>query len=77
MTEGLPRRFVDPTFGGAAVIVPPVRPGWANADARVLMPQAAALAERQAASLSSLETADAELLVAEILARFGADELAE
>lgn len=75
MTEGLPRRFVDPTFGGAAVIVPPVRPGWANADARVLMPQAAALAERQAASLTSLNTADAELLVAEILARFGTDEL--
>jgi hypothetical protein len=30
------RRMVDPTFLGAALIVPPVKPGWAEADARVL-----------------------------------------
>lgn len=38
------RRFVNPTFLGGAVIVPPVRPGWAGADARV-MQEAAAMAE--------------------------------
>lgn len=29
------RRFVDPTFYGAAVVVPPVRPGWSEARATV------------------------------------------
>jgi 2'-5' RNA ligase len=30
------RRFVNPVFLGGAVIVPPTRPGWAEADARVM-----------------------------------------
>lgn len=30
------RRMVDPTFLGAAVIVPPVRPGWADADLELM-----------------------------------------
>ncbi len=30
------RRFVNPVFLGGAVIVPPTRPGWAEADASVL-----------------------------------------
>jgi 2'-5' RNA ligase len=30
------RRFANPVFLGSAVIVPPVRPGWADADTRVL-----------------------------------------
>lgn len=38
------RRFENPTFLGAAVIVPPVRPGWADADARVLR-EASSMAE--------------------------------
>lgn len=38
------RRLVDPTFLGAAVIVPPVKPGWADADL-TLMQTAASLAE--------------------------------
>lgn len=38
------RRFVDPLFQGAAVIVPPVQPGWANASVD-LSRQAAALAD--------------------------------
>lgn len=38
------RRFVDPLFLGAAVIVPPVKPGWSHASADILR-QAAALAE--------------------------------
>jgi hypothetical protein len=66
MLGGAPRRFVDPVFGGGAMIVPPVRPGWANADARV-MKQAAALAERQAAAFGDLTTSEAELLVAQLI----------
>lgn len=38
------RRFVDPIFLGGAIIVPPIRPGWANAEAGVVR-QAAALSE--------------------------------
>jgi len=38
------RRFVDPLFLGAAVIVPPVSPGWAQANVE-LARQAAAAAE--------------------------------
>jgi hypothetical protein len=68
MREGMPRRFVDPTFGGAGIIVPPVRPGWTNAEVRVLMPEAARLAERQAASFGGMTTSEAEQVVAQILA---------
>lgn len=39
------RRLVNPTFLGGAVIVPPTRPGWADADASV-MKEASSLAER-------------------------------
>lgn len=38
------RQFVNPVFLGGAVIVPPTRPGWAEADASV-MAQASSLAE--------------------------------
>jgi hypothetical protein len=38
------RHFKNPTFLGGAVIVPPARPGWANADVKV-MKTAQALAE--------------------------------
>lgn len=38
------RRLVNPTFLGGAVIVPPARPGWADADASV-MKEAATMAE--------------------------------
>jgi hypothetical protein len=75
MREGMPRRFVDPTFGGAGIIVPPVRPGWANAEVRVLhasqwpvSAEAARLAERQAASFGGMTTSEAEQVVAQILA---------
>lgn len=67
MREGMPRRFKEPTFGGVGMIVPPVRPGWANADVRVL-PQAAELAERQAACFDGLTTSEAEQVVAQVLA---------
>lgn len=45
------RRFVDPIFQGAAVILPPKAPGWANANIAIMreaervMPEAAALAD--------------------------------
>jgi hypothetical protein len=71
MREGMPRRFVDPTFGGAGIIVPPVRPGWTNAEVRVLMPEAARLAERQAASFGGMTTSEAEQVVAQILQQGG------
>lgn len=60
------RRFVDPWFLGGAVIVPPVQPGWANANVEV-MRQAAELQERQAAGADHLETAEAREMVAQIL----------
>lgn len=39
------RRLVNPTFLGGAVIVPPSRPGWADANASILR-QAASVAEK-------------------------------
>lgn len=39
------RRFIDPLFLGGAIIVPPVSPGWANADVE-LVKAAEATAER-------------------------------
>lgn len=60
------RRFNEPTFLGGAVILPPFRPGWSGANAEVVR-QAARLAE--AASLGeTMEKADAEAMVAQILA---------
>jgi hypothetical protein len=42
--RGSVRRLVNPTFLGGAVIVPPTRPGWADANASV-MREAASVAE--------------------------------
>lgn len=63
---GGPRRFVDPSFLGGGIIIPPIRPGWAGANATVLR-QASQLAERQAASFEGLTTSEAELMVAQIV----------
>ena len=60
------RRFNQPTFLGGAVIIPPVRPGWANADASV-MRQAAEVAEH-AHLTDTLDRADAEAMVAMVIA---------
>jgi hypothetical protein len=62
---------VDPIFGGAGIIVPPVRPGWANAQVQVIMPEATGLAERQAAAFGGMTTTEAETLVAQILSSVG------
>ena len=66
MRDGAPRRFVDPVFLGGAVIVPPVRPGWDRADAKLLL-AAGPAAERQAAALQGLSTTEAEEVVAAAL----------
>lgn len=73
MNQRQPRRFVDPVFGGAAVIVPPVRPGWGGAEARV-MPQAAQLADDQAGAFPGLSHDEAEQVVAQILAKDFSDK---
>ena len=60
------RRFVDPVFLGGAIIVPPVRPGWANADAEIVR-QAAALSEAQGLAGDDLTTRQAAELTAAVL----------
>lgn len=65
--SGAPRRFVDPIFRGAGVIVPPLRPGWANADARVLAAQAETLVEAQAASFRGVADDEAVAVVATVI----------
>lgn len=50
------RRFVDPVFLGGAIIVPPIRPGWANADVEVVK-QAAAATEQNDLSLDHKQAA--------------------
>lgn len=59
------RRFVDPIFLGGAIIVPPVRPGWANADVEVVR-QAAAVAEEHELA-DELTKPQAEAMVQQIL----------
>jgi hypothetical protein len=59
------RRYGDPTFLGAAVIVPPVVPGWGNADATVQR-QAAMTVERESLG-NLLSKTDAERMVAMVL----------
>lgn len=61
------RQLNKPTFLGAAVIVPPARPGWANAEAW-MTDQSEALVQRQAASM---ERTDAESMVVQIMAHAG------
>ncbi len=66
MRMGEPRRFAQPSFLGGAVILPPVRPGWAHASVNV-MRQASTEVERQAAAFVGMETEEAELLAAQII----------
>jgi len=60
------RRFIEPVFRGAAVILPPVQPGWAKAD---LGAQRTAGAVLEAASLDTrgLDDAAAQQMVAQII----------
>ena len=60
------RRIVDPSFLGGAVIVPPVQPGWGDANVEV-MRQAASLAEQTAGSVGDLTTSEWEQLMAAVV----------
>ena len=60
------RRFVEPVFLGGAVILPPVRPGWANANAEVAR-EAAQLTEQYDLSQGILTRPEAEGMVGQIL----------
>lgn len=63
------RRFENPTFLGAAVIVPPVRPGWADADAKVVT----AMAEKafEDAGRPDVDSGEWERLMMGVLAYAG------
>lgn len=58
--------FNEPTFLGGAVVLPPARPGWAQADAQVLR-QAAAVTEAASLDDGPLTRSEAEAMVAQIL----------
>ena len=62
------RHIVNPTFRGGALIVPPVRPGWKNANASVLtdavMQEAAAFAEQNERQYQALNAEGTELTAA-------------
>lgn len=62
------RRFVDPIFLGGAVIVPPVRPGWGEADAMVIQ-QAKLDAERafEQAGQPDVSASDWEQMMAMVI----------
>lgn len=66
------RRFVDPQFLGAALIVPPVRPGWANANVEIQgvgqSRIAAQLVEEKGLASDVLDRNSAEGMVAQLLA---------
>jgi hypothetical protein len=59
------RHIVTPTFRGGALIVPPVRPGWKNANATVVsdavMMEAAAFAEQNESQYAALTAGGADL----------------
>lgn len=61
------RRFINPTFLGGAVIVPPVRPGWADADLRIVREQSALIEKSYEEANSNLSAAEWERLMAEVL----------
>lgn len=63
------RRLVNPTFLGGAVIVPPTRPGWADADATVLG-RVAAMAEKayDEAGRPDIPATQWEQMMAQVLA---------
>lgn len=62
------RHIVNPVFRGGALIVPPVRPGWKNANASVLtealMQEAAAFAEAHEQQYQVLDAATGDLSAA-------------
>jgi hypothetical protein len=66
------RRFARPSFLGAAVIVPPVRPGWAGADTRVLSALSEVSATSyEAAGCPDMSASEWERLMGEVLTYAG------
>lgn len=61
------RRFVQPVFQGAAVIVPPQRPGWASAAITGLVQNAERQLEAANLSVDGLSDEDAVAMVTAIL----------
>jgi len=61
------RRFVDPIFLGGAIIVPPVRPGWANADVEVVRQAAGLLEQHGDFEDEQLTKPEAQAMVSSIL----------
>jgi len=61
------RRFVNPVFQGAAVIVPPQRPGWSNANITGLVQSAERQLEAADLNVDGLSDGDAVAMVAAIL----------
>ncbi len=61
------RRFVDPIFQGAAVIVPPQEPGWLDAAITGVVTEAESQAEAAQLQIDGLSDADALLMVTSIL----------
>jgi|GEM_PF-5390716 len=61
------RRMFNPVFQGAAVIVPPQRPGWANAEITEVVQQAERQLEAASAPIDGLSDEDAVAMVTSIL----------
>ena len=61
------RRFVSPIFQGAAIIVPPTKPGWAYADLSVQR-AAAGVVEKAELDLPGLDQAQVENIVSQVIA---------
>ncbi len=66
------RRFADPTFLGTGIIVPPTRPGWADADVTVLrddLTEAAKLSEKAYAQMGNpdIPAATFEQMMAQVI----------
>ena len=61
------RRMVNPIFQGAAVIVPPQRPGWANAEITGVVDQAERQLEAASVQIEGLSDSDAVAMVTTIL----------
>lgn len=68
------RRFGDPVFQGAAIIVPPIRPGWAEANAEIVR-QAAQLTEDSGLD-QQMESDEARSMVAQVISWANREDVA-
>lgn len=62
------RRMVNPSFLGGAVIVPPIRPGWVNANAQVMRQAASVAEDAHLANHAGMSASEWELLMGQVLA---------